>query len=57
MICSPNQWAGFYMTGTSVMKELNIQLSSQFHHIFFHLKSNKSRGTNQLPDFYMMKSR
>ena len=24
-ICSANQWAGFYMIGTSVMKELKIR--------------------------------
>ena len=23
LICSANQWSGFYMIGTSVMKELN----------------------------------
>ena len=23
LICSANQWTGFYMIGTSVMKELN----------------------------------
>ena len=28
MICSENQWTGFYMTGTSVMKELNRLLRS-----------------------------
>ena len=24
LICRTNQWTGFYMIGTSVMKELNI---------------------------------
>ena len=24
LICSANQWTGFYMIGTSVIKELNI---------------------------------
>ena len=26
LICSANQWSGFYMIGTSVMKELRITL-------------------------------
>ena len=28
MICSANQWTGFYMIGTSVMKELKEHVAS-----------------------------
>ena len=49
LICSANQWTGFYMRGTSVMKEIFItQLLSYFHFkspfffncFYLHLQSN-----------------
>ena len=33
LICSANQWAGFYMTGTSVMKELRPIISYNDSHL------------------------
>ena len=31
LICRANQWAGFYMIGTSVMKELKYILRLRFY--------------------------
>ena len=31
LICSANQWTGFYMIGTSVMKELECRTILYFH--------------------------
>ena len=43
LICSANQWAGFYMITTSVMKELNYTLYNRYHQYFiwqylFHIR-------------------
>ena len=29
LICRANQWTGFYMIGTSVMKELNQEIKNE----------------------------
>ena len=39
-ICSANQWTGFYMIGTSVMRELNKLL---FSILLKHLKSKPNQ--------------
>ena len=57
LICSPNHWTGFYMTGASVMKQLNHRLD----HIHI-LELNPFHVTSLLlyppenvrkPEFYM----
>ena len=39
LICRANQWTGFYMIGTSVMKELKITLSASPHTHTIHIHS------------------
>ena len=43
LICSANQWTGFYMIGTSVMKELNYSAVHEKKPKIFRLVKNKCR--------------
>ena len=37
LICRANQWTGFYMIGTSVMKELKKHFTISSHDKLFHM--------------------
>ena len=65
MICFANQWTGFHVIGTSVMKELRIlRLISKFRHsykktqtidqLFIHIETSQLVfNLNQLTGFHM----
>ena len=50
LICCANQWSGFYMIGTSIMKELNQSLVvyCELPELRFCEGSNPVRGVSEI---------